>query len=384
MDAADNTLAATRSSFAERMSELRAAAGLSYRQLAAAASTDPGYLHKLASGERPPPSTAIAKALDDALEAGGELADLARREALPAPRPTPAGPLGDDDAAKARDTVNHLVALDTLHGSNGLVPLAVRTFRAAADQLAVVGGTPDVRSAVADLGAAAAWITADAVDRDQSKGIALEALAQADLAGDTRMHRFLLSHLSMVSEHASRYADALAYADRALVEQPRDPRVRAMFQVRRARALSGLGAPREALDALDRAAHLLTETPITDDGLTYWIHDAELAVHRAVILGRGGDPTAVEWSQRGIELLPPGQGRDQVLWRAMLLEDAVTARAWREIPAIVDDLMRFAGDTRSARVPEVLGRAWRKVAARRAPAAVRDAVRAARDAFPVA
>lgn len=34
-------------------------------------------------------------------------------------------------------------------------------------QLTVVGGTADLRSAVADLGAAAAWITADAVRRDE-------------------------------------------------------------------------------------------------------------------------------------------------------------------------------------------------------------------------
>lgn len=372
------------SRFAERMTELKEARGLSYRELANAAASDAGYLNKLANGERHAPSPAIAAALDKALHADGELVDLARREASAAQPALPVRqPLGDADAANARATTNHLVSLDTAHGSNGLGPYAVRAFRDTADRLAVVGGNADVRSAIADLGAAAAWITADAVQREQSRIIALEALALADLAGDKRMHRFLLSHLSMVSEHAGRYGDALAYADRVLAENPDNPRVRAMFEVRRARALSGLGAISDSLAAWDRAEDLLTESPPVDDGLTYWIHDSEMAIHKAVILTRGGDREAVDWAHRGVEWLPDAQGRDQVLFRAMLLHDAVSAHAWAEVPLIVDDLLSHAGDARSARVPESIEKAWRIVSRQRVPAGVRDAVRAAREAFPV-
>lgn len=362
------------------MTQLMHDNGHTFRSLAQATRVDAGYLNKIANGARPAPSEPLARVLDAELRGDGELTALARREHAP-PAPAASQPMGDADARKVRATMQHLVALDTLQGSDGLTSLALRSFRGAADRLAVVGGTTDVRSAVADLGAAAAWITADAVERDQSRAVALEALALADMADDARLHRFLLSHLSMVSEHGGRYADALAYAERLLAENPDNPRVQAMVQVRRARALSGLGGHSEALDAWERASSLLTLSPAADDGLTYWIHDAEMAIHRAVILSRAADRDAVEWAQRGVEWLPAGQGRDQVLYRAMLLHDAVTAHAWREVPAIAEDLIRHSGGAGSARVPELLGQVWRSIQGRRVPAVVRDAVRAALVAF---
>jgi tetratricopeptide (TPR) repeat protein len=364
------------------MTDLMHAAGHSFRTLATAVNADPGYLNKVANGGRPTPGPSLVAALDKSLHADGELVSLAEQEHAPVPRAA-AQPLGDSDAAATRATLQHLVALDTLNGSAGLSPLAVRSFRSAADRIAVVGGTADVRSAIADLGAAAAWITSDDVRRDQSRAIALEALSLADLAGDDRLHQFLLSHLSMVSEHAGRYADALAYAEQIRAENPDNPRVQAMVEIRRARALSGLGAHDDAVNAWDLAEHLLTASPSVDDGLTYWIHDSEMAIHKAVILTRAGSRDAVDWAHRGVEWLPDDQGRDLVLFRAMLLHDAVSAHAWREVPGIVDDLLRFAGPAPSARIPEVLGQVLTLVEQTRAPRPVRDAVRAARAAFLV-
>jgi hypothetical protein len=369
------------SGFAERMTQLMHDGGHSFRHLAAAVNADAGYLNHLAKGRRLPSDT-MAKVLDTALAAGGALVDLARSTAEGhLIGPVAPVPLGEFDATSIRGTLQHLVALDTAYGSAGLSSVAVRAFRDSADRLSTNGGTADVRSAVADLGAAAAWITSDDVQRDLSRSIALEALSIADLAGDMRMRRFLLSHLSMVAEHSGRFADALAYADRALDENVISPRVKAMFEVRRARALSGLGGAKAAITAWDKAEHLLTASPTDDDGLTYWIHDAEMAIHRAVILTRGNDQDAVEWAQRGVEWLPEGQGRDQVLFRAMLLHDAVVARAWPDVPRIAEDLLQHAGASRSARVPETLETALRLLTGQRVPAGARDAVRAARDAF---
>lgn len=369
--------------FASELHRLRSERGLSYRALAAAAFCSSSYVEDLEKHHKTSPKLAVVRALDDALDADGALIALAEstrdgEREISAPRPRP---FDGTDAAKARATTEHLVALDTLQGSAGLSPVAVRAFRNAADRLAVAGGTPEARSAVADLGAAAAWITADDAKRDQSRTLALEALAVADMANDARLHRFLLSHLSMVSEHGGRFGDALAYAERLQHENIGDPRVRAMIDVRRARALSGLGAHTEALDAWDRAEHLLTETPYEQDGLTYWIHESEMAIHKAVILTRSGDRTAVDWAHRGVEWLPGEQGRDQVLFRAMLLHDAVAAKSWHEVPTVVEDLLRYSGDTRSARVPEEIGCARQLVTRGRAPQRVRDAVRAAFEGF---
>ena len=376
----DNGQIRTLSRFAERMTDLMQREGYSFRELGAASGVNFGYLNKVANGSRRTPHHALVVALDKALKADGELIRLAQLEGAPAPKLSPR-PLSETDAARVRATTEHLVALDTLDGSDGLVPVASRAFRTAADRLAVVGGTADVRSAVADLGAAAAWIASDAVERDRSRAIALEALALADIAGDTRLHRFLLSHLSMNSEHAGRFGDALAFADRIRAEHPDSPRVQAMVELRRARALSGLGGHSEAIDAWDRAEHMLTATPSAEDGLTYWINEGEMAVHRAVILARNDDRSALDWAFHGVAVVPDAQGRDQVLWRAMLLNFAVFAKAWHEVPLIVDDLMQYAGEVRSARVPEVLATAWRTVSRQRVPRAARDAVRAAYDAF---
>jgi tetratricopeptide (TPR) repeat protein len=362
------------------MTELMRASGHSFRTLGAAANADPGYLNRVANGARPAPGPSLAAALDRVLGAGGELVDLARRDASSVAPAGPA-PLGQDDAATIRATLDHLVALDTLQGSDGLAPVATRAFRTAADRLAIVGGDRDVRSAVADLGAAAAWIASDAVEREQSKAVALEALALADLAEDQRLRRFLLSHLSMLGEHSGRYADALAYAERLRAEGPGNPRVQAMIELRRARALSGLGAHTDAIDAWSRSEHLLTASPWDDDGLSYWVDPAEMAIHRAVLASRAGARDAVDWAHRGVELLPHGKGRDQVLFRAMLLDNAVRAHAWREVPAIVDDLVRHTGVGGSARVPELLARIARSIERQRVPGAARDAVRAAGEAF---
>lgn len=370
--------------FAVELHRLRRERGLSYRALATLAFCSSSYVEDLEKDRKTSPNPAVIRNLDAALHAGGTLIAIANSvtldDKIDALRP-PRRPLDGGDAAKARATTEHLVALDTLEGSDGLTPMATRAFRRVADALATVGGTADARSAAADLGAAAAWIAADDVQRDQSRAIALEALALADMAGDARLHRFLLSHLSMVSEHGGRYGDALAYAERLEHENVDNPRVAAMIQVRRARALSGLGASKEAVAAWERADHLLAESPSSDDGLTYWIHSAEMAVHKSIILTRASDPEAVEWAHRGVELLPAGQGRDQVLWRAILLHDAVCAQTWAEVPAIVEDLLQYAGDTRSARVPEEIGRARQLVTRGRAPQRVRDAVRAAYEAF---
>src|SRR5262245_9514805 len=58
--------------FAHRMRELREARGLSYRALAARTFVGKSYLQELTSGIKSP-SVQIARRIDEALEAGGEL-----------------------------------------------------------------------------------------------------------------------------------------------------------------------------------------------------------------------------------------------------------------------------------------------------------------------
>lgn len=359
--------------------------GVTQAEIAAGVPLSQAHVSRLVNGLREP-TPQLAARIDDVLGAGGELAKLAVRPEPPA-QPTSGllRPLDAEAAARIRADVGHLVALDTAHGSTGLLDVAVRSFRSATDRLARAGTSTldrsDVYSATADLGALVAWVAADAVEHDLSRRAALEALAFADVAGDLRLHEFAVSHLSMVAEHAGRAGEALAFADRGLAEHPRSRRVQAMFRVRRARALGLLGATDEALGEWEQARRLLADaSERPDDGVTYWLHKGEQAIHRAVVLTHGGRAKeAVEWSRQGVDLLPAGQGRDQVLFRAMHLEVLVRAHAWRDAEHAATDLAAQVGDAGSARVPRILRAVQGLVEGRgsRAPRGLRDAVREA-------
>lgn len=374
------------SAFSAELERLRSAHGYSYAALARRAHYSKPYVYELAQGRKPPTREA-ANRLDAALDAGGALAALAGRPPADLPlwtpgmTPEPGRPLDDTDVTVLRATLSGLIQMDTAMGGASVLDPAVRAFRTASERLAVHGtrgGAADMQAAVADLGICASWVAADSADRQMARTLGLEALALAEFSGETRLRRFLISQLSMIAEHAGRGAEALAWAERALADDPADPRVRAMFLMRRARALGKLGATSDALAAWDQAEQLLAVGPDGGDGLTYWLHDSEMAVHRAVILADGGQHAdAVDWGQRSLSLLPAAQGRDQVLFRAMLVADAAHAGAWPEVEAAAREILAYGAAARSGRVPESLRAALAVARTRRAPAGAIEAVTAA-------
>lgn len=353
-------------------------AGISLHALARAIPVDPSHLARIARGERRP-TPELAAAVDRHLGADGQLAALAARtEHAAASR----RPLDSDDAQCVRDTIARLVDLDTAHGSAGLDEVAARAFRQTADRLAIAGTTPaaatDLQAAVAELGEVAAWLAYDAEHQDTSRQLAADALLHARLASDTDMERFLLSHLSMQAVYTGRPAEGLAIADRVLAEAPHSRRVEAMFRLRRARALGGLGNQTAALDELHHAvADLADGTRAGDPHWTWWLHDAELAVHEARLRAATGDVRgAVEWSQRAVAALPDRQGRDQALYRAWLLHDQVSAHAWRDAERTASDLHARSGLVGTARVGTIVRATLAELRRPgiRAPRWLRDAV----------
>lgn len=373
------------SAFSETLRRLRSDRGLSLAALGKAVSYSGGYIWDLERGRRRP-HPELAAALDVALHAGGALV-AAYEQPVPGVL-TGDHPLTADDAVQLHATIDHLVSLDTAHGSAGLDGIAARAFRQAQQRAATTGVAPaaaaDVHAAVAELGEVAAWIAYDAEEQASSRELATEALLLARLAGDKHLERFILSHVAMQSVYTGRFGEALAIADRVLAEEPVSRRVEGMFRLRRARALGGLGAGTEALAEMATARALLAEGRATDDpDWTWWLHDAELAVHEARLRAALGDQRgAAEWSQRAVEVLPARQGRDGALYRAWLLRDLVAARAWRPAEQVAAELVDRAGAAVSARVPNIL-RATLEAVRRpevRAPRWVRDAVQDASDA----
>lgn len=376
--------------FAGEMKRRMVLAGLSQAALAAKLFIDPGQISRLVNGVRPP-SPDLAARIDAALDAGGELVALApapqprRRPLLPDTDPDRRRPLDDTDVAGFRATIGRLVELDTAHGSEGLHITAARAFRDADRQLAEAGArqghASDVAAAVAELGEVAAWLAYDAEEQAESRRLATEALLVARMAGDTSMERFLLSHLAMQAVYLDRGAEAKAISERVLAEEPRSRRVRGMFHVRRARALGLLRARDEGLAELRAAGAVLLDAAGPDDpAWSWWLHEAELAVHEGRLLAAAGDARgAVDASARAVLAVPARQGRDGVLYRAWLLHDLVRAHAWRDVEQVAAELVARAGTAGTARVPKIVASALRAAEDPRvrAPRRVKDSVREA-------
>jgi hypothetical protein len=344
------------------------------------------YVSELELGQKPP-TEAVARRLDDVLDSGGELSRLiAPEQAGEAPsRLKPSldefEPLDDRDIELLRDTIRHLVALDTLHGSDGLAANASRSFRGARNRLGVAGVRPHARDdllvTLAELGEVAAWLAFDSEHQDASRQVATEALLLAQAAGDTSMVRFLMNHLSMQAVYLGRPAEALDLAGRVLADDPHSPRVTGMMRVRRARALAQLGDPIDALRELRLAQRVFDNGAGPDDpSWTWWWHAAEFARHETHIKRADGDVHgAVAASERAVLSLPSAQGRDQAVFRADLLTDLVDAHAWHDADRIAQDLARVAAAVGSARVHRTIQRAERRAVRARAPRWLIDAMR---------
>lgn len=373
--------------FATELRRLRSDRGLSVRDLAARTFFSKSYISLLEHGDRPATSQ-VAQRLDDALEAHGALVRLVRPATAIPSAALPDGhqqtdldePMGADDAQHLLDTIEHLVALDTAHGSAGLYSSAIRAFETVQARLARVGARDpdraDIHAALAEVGEVAAWLAYDSEHHDDSRRVATEAMVVAQTVGDTSMERFIISHLSMQATYLGRGAEGLALADRVIAEQPRSRRVVGLMRVRRARALAKLGDGRRALGELEIARRELAGGIGPDDPTwSWWLHDAEMAVHESRIRSLAGDGVgAVTWSERAVLALPARQGRDQALYRAWLISDLVDVGAWREADEVVEQLLAKATTGSSARVPAILGRAERRAGRAGAPSWVLDSM----------
>ncbi|GGK32391.1 hypothetical protein GCM10010124_26470 [Pilimelia terevasa] len=370
--------------FAARLAALRSSRDLTLDALGSRANLSRSYVSELEHGKKKP-SAKAARLLDAALDADGALAALADAPPVRAPgllvvTTDPRAPLSLDDIAAVHGAIGQLVATDTAHGSTGLAERAAAAFRDVESRLATAGADPhagrDAAAAVAELGEVAAWVSYDADEQGLSRQLATDALLVAQAAGDADMQRFLASHLSMQSAYVGRGAEALAIADRALAEQPASPRVRAMFMVRRARALAVLGDMAGALAEIAHARALLADgLKASDPSWTWWLHEAELAVHEARVRAAGGDMAgAVDLSAQSVAALPSRQGRDGVLYRAWLLHDLVAAGSWAEVDGLARELIVRGGAAKTARVRAIIAQAQARARAARAPAAVLDAL----------
>ena len=277
-----------------------------------------------------------------------------------------ARPADADYVQSIRETNQHLISLDSLYGGNDILPLGLRIFRAAHANLATGrhdrAVEHDPEAATGETAEITSWLAYDADRQNAARQIIHEALLLSPLAGDRSMEQFELSHLALLSLQQRRSREVLRISEDLLDGRAIPPRVAALFDLRRARALAQLGDAARVLEALDRAwvalAGSLTEQ---DPSWTWWLDDAELAWHRRMVHVELG-----EWGPAVEQLTESAQGRTNARRRAStrtraryndlahLLEALAHTRLWEQAEPVMIDVLDQAAEVGSARTTNLL------------------------------
>lgn len=302
------------SEFAEAMRARRRAAGMSVRALARAAHLDPGHVSRLESGHRWPTEEA-AVAIDQALDADGELYALARRD-----------PQAVDIRESERlaellsgpvDGSRHLDLAARLATDYLAEPAAAMGQRAAAARRATVEairrgrGSRDLARAAGQMSGVLAYAALDTGHPDAALAHAAAAWAAAEAAGDDELRAWVRGTQSLIERFRGRYVTALRYAEDGLRYAPAAGTARARLLSGVAQCSANLGDRLETYRALAGASGALEHAEVDEPGVLgfssakLWYYgasslmwlpeptDAQLALiqaERAIQLWQDSDP----------------------------------------------------------------------------------------------
>lgn len=256
--------------FPARLRELREIAGLSVRALTARAYVSRSYISELELG-RKAPTVDIARRLDDALHAGGELAGLVTLA-------TPDGMTGDDadrlaytasrpralDAATI-DVLATLLAgqrrLEDAVGTLPVLPVAMTQLDLVARMVREARGPlrPRLVDVAGQWAQFAGWLHLAAGDDERAAALLDRAMEWAIEAGDDELVATVLSFKGHAAWLAHQVGPLIGLTEAAL----RDPTVyvgqRAYDWYQLARGHAAAGDTRPAMDALATGVDLAAE-----------------------------------------------------------------------------------------------------------------------------
>jgi len=236
--------------FGDAVRRLRLAREVSLCKLSKLAPVDKGHLSKIENNKRHC-SLTVAKALDSALSAGGELVALAKAEQArrvraavpfdPMRRRTivkfgltasaaagmgvagsdagPVGKVGVTDAERLRRAATRLYSLDHQHGGESLWQAAIAQVQGGYLLLEqgryseVVGR--QLLMATGRMQICAGWLAFDAGQHTVARSCYTEALALAKQANDTEVETHALANLAFQDNILGRPRQALRFADAA-------------------------------------------------------------------------------------------------------------------------------------------------------------------------
>jgi hypothetical protein len=230
--------------------------------------------------------------------------------------------------------MQQMVSLDNRHGGAELTRLAGRLFRSLHESIGTGAHHPSIRkdliATAGELAEITGWLAYDADEHDLVRRMNQEALYFTRLAGDTSIELLTLQNASMHAGFLNRPHEALDIANSVLDGPYRlTPRVRALFLIRKARALAQ-GGDTSALQLIKEARSLHADgTSATDPAWAWWIDERELQWHEAMCKQALGDRNhALDHFELSVEATPPHETRSQYLHRAYLLKAQTLSQSW--------------------------------------------------------
>jgi transcriptional regulator with XRE-family HTH domain len=375
---------------------LRRERGVSLRQLSRMAPIDLGYLSKIENGKRPG-TTGVARAVDNALKADGELVKILEAERAAQVRATvPFNPMrrraliawsmtaplvagldldvtgsagqhvgrvGMTDVDRLRRATVRLHRLDQQHGGDSLWLAAVALVSDGYRMLEHGSYSGEVGTqlvkATGRAQVCAGWLAFDAGNQDVARACYTEALALGQQADDAQVETRALANLAFQSNVLGRPREALRFAgaaDRVAVAPGESPRLPAVPQLRRAIAAALTGDGSTSGNAIARARTALDRDDTEAEEWNAFLTAAEVdAVEAtcAILLGR---------PRRAVGLLDSVVGehadrhaRNRALYRVRLararLDLTLPDGAAEAASAALDE---FAGEVASWRVAHEL------------------------------
>jgi hypothetical protein len=268
---------------------------------------------------------------------------------------------GDSDYLESIWThIREIVALDNRFGGADLVNLSARFFRTLHRQLGAGIYDPrlerDLQSAAAELAEVVGWLAYDAEAHDLARRMNQESLYFSRLAGDKVIELLTLQNSSMHAGAQGRPGEALQIARSVLEgDYQLSPRLRAMFLMRKARAL-GQGGDESGLRLFPEIRSLyLDGVSSGDPSWAWWIDEHELDWQEAMTQRDLGfvDRAMVQF-ERSVAATRPAEIRGQYIHRAYLLQAQVDNRTWDAAEQTIRQVLPLTAEVASARTVVLL------------------------------
>ena len=327
---------------------------MSVRGLANAVGNDPGYVSRVLRGLKPA-SPDIARRLDAALGAGGEIIGAAARSA---PRPEPEVHVAPELAGYfAQQLAGHYQA-DRFLGPGRLIPVARDQYALLCDVASSASGPlrSDLWGIAAGYAALLGWLCQDAGQLAESGRWHDAMIERAHRTGDDQLVAFSLHCKAMLLGDVGDGPGVLDLTGAALRDRSRLlPKVQVLLLQQQAHgvALAGRDAPR-SLALLDEAASMIGRV---DDDMPWGghvLHPTYIPAQRATVCTRLNlaDEALALWG----ELLPvTPRGRDFGVFLARQAQALVSAGEPDQAAEVAVSAVPLAMQTGSARMRAELG-----------------------------